>query len=168
MVLTTPELIRSLQHEVDILLHLASKIEPSMLEYRPTPGQRSTLELLQYLTYMGPELTDVAKAGQFDVPTWTAAEARAKALGFEETLAAIRAQREGYASQIESLSEEALRGTVSPFGHAQSRGSFLVNTVLCGCAAYRTQLFLYLKACGRHELSTWNLWAGIDAPATTS
>jgi hypothetical protein len=28
---------------------------------------------------------------------------------------------------------------------------------------YRTQLFLYLKANGREELSTVNLWAGIDA-----
>jgi hypothetical protein len=27
------------------------------------------------------------------------------------------------------------------------------------------QLFLYLKACGREELSTWNLRAGVDAPA---
>ena len=43
-------------------------------------------------------------------------------------------------------------------------GSFLVNSVLSGCAAYRTQLFLYLKACGRDELNTMNLWAGIDAP----
>ena len=40
-----------------------------------------------------------------------------------------------------------------------------VDHVLCGCAAYRTQLFLDLKACGREELSTMNLWAGMDAPA---
>lgn len=26
------------------------------------------------------------------------------------------------------------------------------------------QLFLYLKACGRVELSTMNLWGGVDAP----
>ncbi len=32
--------------------------------------------------------------------------------------------------------------------------------MLNGHAAYRTQLFLYLKACGREELSTMNLWAG--------
>ena len=47
-----------------------------------------------------------------------------------------------------------------------ARGAFIVNNVLCGCAAYRTQLFLYLKACGREELSTWDLWAGMDAPAS--
>jgi len=51
------------------------------------------------------------------------------------------------------------------FGHPSTRGAFLVNPVLCGCAAYRTQLFLYLKACGREELSTMNLWAGMDTPA---
>jgi hypothetical protein len=37
--------------------------------------------------------------------------------------------------------------------------------VLSGCAAYRAQLFLYLKACGREELGTINLWAGTDAAA---
>ena len=51
------------------------------------------------------------------------------------------------------------------FGSKTTRGAFIVNLVLCGCAAYRTQLFLYLKACGREELSTMNLWAGVDAPA---
>jgi len=43
------------------------------------------------------------------------------------------------------------------FGMKTTRGSFIVNQVLCGCAVYRTQLFLYLKACGR--------WAGVDTPS---
>jgi hypothetical protein len=51
------------------------------------------------------------------------------------------------------------------FGSKMTRGAFIVNLVLCGCAAYRTQLFLYLKACGREELGTMNLWAGMDPPA---
>ena len=41
----------------------------------------------------------------------------------------------------------------------------LVHLALGGFAAYRTQLFLYLKACGREELGTVNLWGGVDAPA---
>jgi hypothetical protein len=48
------------------------------------------------------------------------------------------------------------------FGRKATRGAFIVNTVLCGYAAYRTQLFLYLKASGREELNTMNLWAGMD------
>ena len=47
---------------------------------------------------------------------------------------------------------------------SQGIATLSLACVLCGCAAYRTQLFLYLKACGRDELNTMNLWAGIDAP----
>jgi hypothetical protein len=50
-------------------------------------------------------------------------------------------------------------------GGTTSRGAMLVELLLCGSAAYRTQLFLYLKAGGREELSTTNLWAGVDTPA---
>src|SRR6185503_6246267 len=67
------ELIGSLQHEVNILLHLASKIDRAELDYRPTPKQSSSLELLQYLTIMGPALLQAAKAGTFDPAAWTAA-----------------------------------------------------------------------------------------------
>ena len=63
------------------------------------------------------------------------------------------------------MSDGDLRAVIDLFGGKSSRGAFIVNQVLCGCAAYRTQLFLYLKACGREELSTINLWAGVDAPA---
>ena len=44
-------------------------------------------------------------------------------------------------------------------------GAFIVNHVLGQCAAYRTQLFMYLKACGREELNTTNLWVGVDPVA---
>jgi len=50
------------------------------------------------------------------------------------------------------------------FGRKASRGSWIVNLVLCHYAAYGMQLFLYLKASGREGLSTMNLWAGMDAP----
>ena len=165
MVLTKSELIASLQNEVRILLHLASKVDRSALDYRPTPKQRSTIELLQYLTIMGPELIRAAKAGAFDVAAWTAAEQRAKARDFDQTLAAISAQREEYAQLLDEISDNAFREEITMFGSKTTRGAFIVNLALSGCAAYRTQLFLYLKACGREELDTMNLWAGMDAPA---
>jgi hypothetical protein len=48
MVLTKEELLSGLHHETHILVHLAGKADPSMHDYRPTPSQRSMLELLQY------------------------------------------------------------------------------------------------------------------------
>jgi len=165
MVLTKPELIASFQNEVRILEHLASKIDRSKLDYRPTPKQRSTLELMQYLSMMGPELIKAAKVGAFEPPVWTAAEQAAKTRNFDQAMTAIGAQREQYATLLNAISDADMRAEIAMFGNKLSRGSFIVNSVLSGCAAYRTQLFLYLKACGREELSTVNLWAGMDAPA---
>jgi hypothetical protein len=164
MVLTKSELIASLQNEVRILLHLASKIDPPTLDYRPTPKQRSTIELLQYLTVMGPALVQAIKTGAFDAAGFADADRAAKALDFDRTLAAIAAQTDGYATLLADMSDADLRTPIEMFGRKAARGSILVNLVLCGCAAYRTQLFLYLKACGREELSTMNLWAGADRP----
>ena len=165
MVLTKSELIDSLQNEVRILVHLASKIDRAKLDYRPTAKQRSTLELLQYLTIMGPALLQAAKAGAFDPASWTVAEQAAKAWSFDQTLAAIGQHSDTYPALLADVPDADFRAEIEMFGMKTSRGSFIVNQVLCGCAAYRTQLFLYLKACGREELSTMNLWAGVDAEA---
>jgi len=166
MVLTKSELIASLQHEVRILVHLMGKIDRAMLDYRPTPKQRSTIELLKYLTIMGPALVQAAKTGGFDPAVWTAAEKAAQARNFDETVAAIAAHSDAYTKLLGDMSDADFRAEVDMFGNKTTRGAFIVNMVLCGCAAYRTQLFMYLKACGREELSTMNLWAGVDAPAT--
>jgi hypothetical protein len=165
MVLTKPELIASLQHEARVLLHLAGKIDRAKLDYRPTPKQRSTLELLKYLSFMGPVMVEAAKAGGFDAGKWTAAELEAQSRDFDGTLAVITALGDRYASLLADWSDADFRVEIEMFGRRTTRGAFLINTVLCGYAAYRTQLFVYLKACGREELNTMNLWAGVDAPA---
>jgi hypothetical protein len=165
MVMTKEELIASLQNEVRILLHLAGKVDRKWLDYRPTPKQRSILELLRYLVVMGPILVRSAKAGGFDQPAWQAATDEAKAMDFDQVVAAIQKHSGIYADLLGGFSDADLRGTIDPFGMGKtSRGSFIVNMVLSGCAAYRTQLFLYLKSCGREELNTMNLWGGVDAP----
>lgn len=162
MILTESELIGSLQKEVRILLHLATKIDVDRLDYRPTPKQRSTLELLRYLSVMGPRLIEDAKAGGFDPAAWTAAQAVADSRDFDATLLAIAGHSGEYASLIGGMTDDDFRVEIEMFGRTSSRGAFIVNSVLCGYAAYRTQLFVYLKACGRGELNTMNLWAGID------
>jgi hypothetical protein len=113
---------------------------------------------------MGPALIRAVKSGAFDPAAWTAAEQAAAARDFDQTLAAIAAQADTYATLLADMSDADFRGEIELFGSRGTRGSLIVNLVLCGCAAYRTQLFLYLKACGRDELNTMNLWAGVDGP----
>jgi hypothetical protein len=83
----------------------------------------------------------------------------------DQTLAAIAAQHETFAALLAEVGDADFRSEVEIFGNRLSRGAFIVFVVLGGFAAYRTQLFLYLKACGIEELNTMNLWAGADAPA---
>jgi hypothetical protein len=162
MALTTAELVESLQNEIRILLHLATKIDRSKLDYRPTAKQRSTIELLRYLSIMGPGLVPAIKTGNFDGAAWGAAVAAADAKDLDAILADIGQQSDMYAAEVGSMTDAEMASQLDMFGRSKSRGAHLVNLVLCGHAAYRTQLFLYLKACGRDELNTMNLWAGMD------
>jgi hypothetical protein len=165
MILTKSELIASLQKEVRILLHLAGKIDRAQLDYRPTPRQRSTLELLKYLSYMGPMLVRYAKQEQRDEAAWAAVVKEAAARDFDQTLAVIQAHGDEYAALVGVMTDDAFRAEVAGFDGAKTTcGAFMVNHVLGQLAAYRTQLFLYLKACGREELNTMNLWVGVDPP----
>ena len=62
MVLTKSELNDSLKKEVRILLHLTGKLDRTQLDYRPGPKQRSAIDLLRYLSFMGPTLIQAAKS----------------------------------------------------------------------------------------------------------
>ena len=166
MVLTKEELIEWLKTEVRILVHLAGKVDRTKLDYRPTSTQRSTVELLQYLAIMGPTNIAILKAGVFDRAAfgaaWTPAEKAAKKMDFDQTVAAIGRLSGEYPTLLRDWTDADFRSEVDMFGTKSTRGALLVNMVLSGHAAYRTQLFCYLKSCGREELSTVNLWAGMD------
>ena len=165
MVLTKSELIESLQNEVRILVHLAGKVEAQTRDYRPTPKQRSTIELLRYLTNMGPTLVRYARGTQMDAAAVAEMIQAADARDFEQTLAAIAAHGETYTALISEISDEDFRAETKGFdGLPTTCGQFMVDHVLGQSAAYRMQLFLYLKACGREELNTMNLWVGMDQP----
>lgn len=164
MVLTKEELVASLQNEIRIVLHLTSKIDRAQLDYRASPKQRSTLELLRYMSMMAPALLVSIKAGAFDVAAFEAARKAAESADFDTLLAMIGKQSNDLAALLDGYSDADLRGEIEMFGRKATRGYFIVNMVLCAFAAYRMQLFLYLKACGREELNTMNLWAGVDGP----
>ena len=166
MVLTKPELVAALNKEVGILLHLAGKLDRAACDYRPTSKQRSALELLRYLSYMGPALVTTAKNGKFDNEAWKSEIAAADKRNLDETLERIAALPDSYERLLADMSDADFRAEITGFdGRKISRGAFIVSLVLGGHTAYRTQLFLYLKSCGQEQLGTTNLWRGVDAMA---
>lgn len=163
MILSKAELLASLQKEIHILTHLAGKVTPAMLDYRPTPGQRSTLELLRYLTVMGPVLLDSILAGKFLVDDWNANEGHSATLDLPAIVASLQSQSARYAEVLDATADATLLESIEMFGSTATRARLILDLILCGHAAYRTQLFCYLKASGLTELNTMNLWAGVDA-----
>ena len=123
MVLSKQELIAALQNEARILNHLVSKVEPHMVDYRPTPKQRSTIELLRYLSHMGPLLLPAMKTGQFDGAAWQAASAAAAAKNLQQISASLATLGEQYAQLAGGFSDEDFRGEIEMFGSRASRGS---------------------------------------------
>jgi hypothetical protein len=167
MVLTKEEAVRALQNEVGLVLHLASKVDPAMLDYRPSPKQRSMMELLRYFVPMAPVQLRAIVEGKFTMESWTKAwraeAAAANAMDFDQVKAAIARQPALFAELLSPCTDSDFRAQIEMFGNKATRGMWIVRLPLCHYAAYRMQLFLYLKACGRDDLNTLNLWAGVDS-----
>ena len=83
-------------------------------------------------------------------------------MSFDQTVPAIELLFDEYTRILSNWAEADLRGEVDLFGRKATRGSQLVTLILNAHAVYRMQLFCYLKAFGREELNTMNLWAGVD------
>lgn len=169
MILTKEETIAALQNEVRLVLHLLSKTEPSMLDYRPSPKQRSLLELARYFVVMAPTQLRFVAAGNFTMEAWIAAwrpaEAAASGLNLEQVKAALAKQPALFAEMLGAVPDADFRKEIEMFGNKATRGMWVIRLPLTHYAAYRMQLFLYLKACGLDQLNTLNLWAGIDGSA---
>ena len=136
MVLTKAELIGALKDEIRILLHLASKVDPQRLDYRPAAKQRSTLELLQYLTIVGPIHLRTIASGVFSMEawrdTWRDQQKAASARGFEETTQEIARLNELFGEVIGVLSDDDLRAPIEMFGRKASRGLWMDRPVSAG------------------------------------
>lgn len=157
--------LASLKHEGKILKHLAAQLKPEQLDWRPTPGQRSTIELLRYLTIGAQAATGFALTGNWD--GWDALEAKAQTVDQTGFAKAIDRQVAAIVKALAPISDATLkRRQVTTFaGQKLSLGAGLVEMVLKQLTAYRMQLFLYAKQSGLSHLGTSDVWAGKAAKA---
>ena len=156
--------IASMRHEADIVKHLVGKADAEHMSYQPTDGQRTLLELLQYVT-CGPLIaTKNLQTMNWDhAPGLSEQSQKVDLAGFN---AAMDAQMDAIEECISDLDDAALaaKECTMPWGVSCTGGEALVNMGLKTLVAYRMQLFLYLKSCGV-ELRTHNCWLGQDPPA---
>jgi hypothetical protein len=81
-----------------------------------------------------------------------------------ENFASMMDQEEkGVRGFFDSLTEAQIAEDIAMWGRTQSRALHMIG-LLNIAAAYKMQLFLYMKQSGTENIGTMNLWAGMDQP----
>ena len=160
--ITKDQIAGGMTRECDICIHLFEKLSPDAFDYRPSEGQRSTLELLRYLAGCGIGGLRSLAAGNWKLFGETLE--RTKDMPASEFPAAMKRQRTEIEDFFAATSEDVLARQMAPT--LPSGTMPLAAAILWGpfkwLAAYKLQLFLYAKATGAHHIATANAWAGID------
>ncbi|MEQ1500309.1 MAG: hypothetical protein ABL917_02995 [Parcubacteria group bacterium] len=156
---TKENFIKSLENEVRIIKHLGSKVTPSMLDYRPTPAQRNTLELMQYISGVGSGIMKAIQTG--DPKSWMEYDEFRKSVTLENFGEKMDAELSDMKETFANFTDADFSKEVDFYGAALV-AEHMIN-ILRNFSAYRMQLFLYIKSCGG-EINTFNLWGGMDAP----
>lgn len=157
--ITKEQYIESLLAEIDIIRHLGTKIKPEMLTYRPHEKQRTMLELMQYLGHAFNTGVTANIAG--DSKLFGELSAKAEKVTLENFDHIMASQAESIKEKLSALTEDDMEREVEVFGRKATIGMHLLG-VIKWSAAYKMQLFLYIKACGNHDINTSNLWRGTD------
>ena len=163
--ITKEELLEAMQRECDICIHLHGKIPEGGVDYRPSEKQRSTLELLRYLSFVGLGMSRSLAEG--DWAPYTALGQAAEGVAAEDFPAAMAKQKEGLGAFFATLTDADLqeRRATLPWGEEYPLGRALMEMPYACLVAYRMQLFLYAKAAGNDAITTPNCWAGVDMDA---
>jgi hypothetical protein len=152
------QFVRSYRKEADVCINLFNKMPPGCLDYRPTLGQRSTLELLRYLSY-GP-YNGVRRILAGDWTVGTPANDATKDMPPSDFPTRMNWQANEVERLVRATSVIALMNEefTFPWGETLKKGEGLINYPLKWVTGYRLQLFLYLKAAGASHLTTSDAW----------
>lgn len=167
--ITKNELRDSLIHELKVIRTLMTKLPEGAGDYRPSPDQRSTLELAHYLCKVGQGCVRAGLEGSFE---WFGSEGgRYDSLRFAE-IPAVLDQEITEISRLfaemtdEDFADKTVDMQAAGMGTWKLQG-WLLNTALKFTAAYKLQLFLYAKAAGNGALDTFDAWmdtGGVPRP----
>ena len=161
---TRDDFWKSLVHETNVIKHLATKVPEGGLTYRPTPGQRSTLELMQFMATMGiGGMRSILEEGW---KAWEALDAVSKSVTAENFASMMDKQLADMQVVFAKFTDEELAKEIDLYGIGMKmpKKAYLFEGTLKWFVGYKMQLFLYAKAAGNSKLGTANLWQGRDMP----
>lgn len=157
-------LINSIEKEIHICRRLYTKIPTDQMNFRPKEGVRSTLELLQYLSIAGTLMPIYwLSEGEQDFTKFYVANTTAsKSMPAEQFPCMMEKQLAKLKDLLNQLTEEDLiqKEITYPWtGGKAALGEGIIATSIKWLAAYKLQLFLFLKLSGDQPLATADAWA---------
>ena len=157
--LTKNEFLTSLAREIDATAALGARLGPQHLDFRLTPAQRSTQELLEYLTVHLAAGLGFFVTGSWDL--WERRSEQAKGVAPAAFPAAMQAQYQAVERMLAPISDA--RFVTMQVRHWSGKRMTLAEAcseyLLKFAVAYKMQLFLQVKAAGLSELGSAELWA---------
>ncbi len=163
LMITKQQLISLCRHETNVIQHLAASLPDGGADWRPTPDQRSTLELLQYMTSMAEILAVYLVKGGFEHATAMSEKSKEVTL---DTFAHAMDNQLGRVSEwmaeidFDAASTKMIQ---APWQEEMAQSEVIMRTVYGTYVAYRMQLFLYAKQAGNKDLGTFDCWLGRSA-----
>ncbi len=152
---------KSLQNEIRIIKHLATKALPEKMDYRPTEKSRTTIELMQYLSATGMATMKVLL--NEDMKMYSDYDAFKSDVSLENFSEKMDYQEKEMKEIFSKFTENDFGKEFDYYG-VKTKAEHLVDGVLKNFAAYRMQLFVYLKTSCDENLNTYNVWVGMDSP----
>lgn len=156
--ITKQQFSAEIASELYIIKHLFSKIPEGAWDYRPTDKQRNTLELVQYIALIVGTAMEML-AGKADA--FADFENQKSAVTPDNFVSIVDAEEQKIAELLSKFDEETLAKEIDSWGRTAPLSIHLLG-LLKILAAYKMQLFLYIKANGVENIGTSNLWGGRD------
>ncbi len=158
---TKEEVWNSFASDFSIIKHLAEKAHIDTHTYKPSEKQRTMVELMQYMSIMGVGILSIILSGeQGDFAPFLE---RSKLVTGENFVQKMDEQETEMKEVFMKFDDAELEKELDMWGMKQKKSLRILNLMKI-VASYKMQLFLYVKASGRHDIGTSNLWAGMDMP----
>ncbi len=155
-------LLNNIEKEINICRRLYTKIPADQMDFRPKEGVRSILELLQYLSVIGGVMPGYwLKKDDSDFGTFFGtATASSKSMSHDQFSAALDEQISTIRNLFAAFSDEELNNmeVAYPWGGKAPMGEAIMATSVKWLAAYKLQLFLFIKLCTDQKLGTGDAW----------
>ncbi len=157
---------KNIVKDLKVVRRLITKINPDAAEYKPIENIRSILEVLQYLSSCSTNIIRFWYNEDQSDPRGFLTKLRKDdpIVTLENAITIFDAQIALVDDLFANITEDEIQNkeVTYPWGGKGTLGEGIIETSIKWLAAYKMQLFLYIKITSNQSLTTPDLWHKIE------